>query len=318
MRKIIASATVAATAFLAGCGLGTAGGYIPTGQLDGPVEDISLEGATLSVGSKNFTEQIILGKIAAILMESAGANVKDLTNIPGSTSARQALVQGDMDMMFEYTGSAWITYLGNPDPIPGTQAQFEAVAQADKANGLTWLPPAAMNNTYALATNAQTAEETGVTSLADIKDFPIEEQTFCTDSEFLARNDGLIPMLAAYGVAEPSRERIVQMDSGAVYSAINNGDCTFGVTFATDGRIKALDLNPLSDPQGFFPKYNVAPVVRTETFDKYPQLAQLFAPVITALSDEKMQELNARVDIDGEDYAAVAHDFLEEEGLLES
>ncbi|MBC7017881.1 glycine betaine ABC transporter substrate-binding protein, partial [Salmonella enterica] len=86
-----ATLAAASTFFLAGCGLGTAGGLIPSGQLKGDLADIDLDGANISIGSKNFTEQVILGKIGAILLESAGANVKDLTNIPGSTSARQAL-----------------------------------------------------------------------------------------------------------------------------------------------------------------------------------------------------------------------------------
>ena len=140
-RTLIAAACLVPTLALGGCGLGTAGGFVPTAELDGELSDIDLSGTHVSIGSKNFTEQIILGKIGAILLQSAGADVEDLTNVPGSTSARQALVAGDMDMMFEYTGTAWITYLGKTDPIPDTQKQYEAVKEADTANGLTWLPP---------------------------------------------------------------------------------------------------------------------------------------------------------------------------------
>ncbi|MBK4138895.1 glycine betaine ABC transporter substrate-binding protein [Corynebacterium macginleyi] len=317
MKRVLATLAAASTFFLAGCGLGTAGGLIPHGELTGDLADIDLDGAHISIGSKNFTEQIILGKIGAILLESAGANVADLTNIPGSTSARQALEVGDMDSMFEYTGTAWITYLGNTDPIPGSQEQYEAVEKADKDNGLTWLPPAPMNNTYALAMNEQSYAEYGLDSLADIKDIPANEQTFCTDSEFLARNDGLLPMLDSYGVEQPPRDRVRIMDSGAVYAALNKGECTFGSVFATDGRIKSLNLTVLDDTEFFFPKYNLAPVVRTEVLEEHPEIKDLFSPIARILTDDKMQELNARVDVDGEDYTAVARDFLIEEGLLE-
>ena len=317
MKRLLATLAAASTFFLAGCGLGTAGGLIPSGQLKGDLADIDLDGANISIGSKNFTEQVILGKIGAILLESAGANVKDLTNIPGSTSARQALEVGDMDSMFEYTGTAWITYLGNTDPIPGSQEQYEAVEKADKDNGLTWLPPAPMNNTYALAMSEQSYAEYGLDSLADIKDIPANEQTFCTDSEFLARNDGLLPMLDSYGVEQPPRDRVRIMDSGAVYAALNKGECTFGSVFATDGRIKSLNLTVLDDTEFFFPKYNLAPVVRTEVLEEHPEIKDLFSPIARILTDDKMQELNARVDVDGEDYTAVARDFLIEEGLLE-
>lgn len=317
MKRLLATLAAASTFFLAGCGLGTAGGLIPSGELKGDLADIDLDGANISIGSKNFTEQVILGKIGAILLESAGANVKDLTNIPGSTSARQALEVGDMDSMFEYTGTAWITYLGNADPVPDSQEQYEAVKEADKDHGLTWLPPAPMNNTYALAISEQSHAQYGLESLADIKGIPANEQTFCTDSEFLARNDGLLTMLDSYGIEQPPRDRIRIMDSGAVYAALNKGECTLGSIFATDGRIKSLNLTVLEDPELFFPKYNLAPVVRTEVLEEYPEIKDLFAPLAKLLTDEKMQELNARVDVDGEDYTAVAQDFLIDEGLLE-
>ncbi|MDD7583156.1 glycine betaine ABC transporter substrate-binding protein [Corynebacterium sp. 32222D000AT] len=316
IRTLIAAACLVPTLALGGCGLGTAGGFVPTAELDGELSAIDLSGTHVSIGSKNFTEQIILGKIGAILLQSAGADVEDLTNVPGSTSARQALVAGDMDMMFEYTGTAWITYLGKTDPIPDTQKQYEAVKDADAANGLTWLPPAPMNNTYALAVSEDTAQEYGMESLDDITKLPVEEQTICSDAEFIARNDGLMPMLDAYGVEQPSRERLLEMDSGAVYAALDRGECRLGSVFATDGRIDALDLHVLSDPKGFFPKYNMAPVVRTEVIEENPEIAELLAPLSDILTDERMQQLNARVDVDGEDYATVAYDFLREEGLI--
>ena len=112
-RQLLPRATALLTALagllaLSGCGLGTAGGDAPTGTLAGPLADVeSLEGAEISVGSKNFTEQLLLGKIAVILLQSAGADVEDLTNIPGSASARAAQLEGQVDMEWEYTGTAW-------------------------------------------------------------------------------------------------------------------------------------------------------------------------------------------------------------------
>lgn len=317
MKKVIATLTAASTLFLASCGLGTAGGLIRTGELKGDIADINLEGAAIGVGSKNFTEQILLGKIAAILLESAGANAKDLTNVPGSTSARQAMVSGDLDVMFEYTGTAWITYMGNTDPIPDEQEQYEAVREADEENGIEWLPPYPMNNTYALAVNQDTNAEYELETLHDIEKIPPEDRTVCTDAEFRARNDGLFPMLEAYDLPAPSNSQIMEMDVGAVYAALANGDCTLGVVFATDGRIPGLNLKVLEDPEAFFPKYNAALTVRSEVIEEYPEIEELFAPLQDLLTNEKMQELNARVDIDGQDYADIAYDFLVEEGLLE-
>lgn len=302
---------------LAACGLGTGGGYSPTGTLGGPVADVDLDGLDVAVGSKNFTEQYILGKIAVILLGSAGADVTDLTGVPGSSSTRQALVNSDMDMMFEYTGTAWITYMGESDPIPDEHAQYQAVRDRDAAeNDLVWLPPAPMNNTYGLAVRAETAQQYGVQSLADIGDVPEEKQTYCIDAEFKARNDGFEPMLDAYGLPAAPDRQIAIMDSGAIYAGIADGTCTLGEVFHTDGRIPALDLQVLDDPKDFFPKYNMAPVVRGEVAADYPQLAELFRPVTEDLTDERMQQLNARVDVDGEDYTQVAWDYLEERGLV--
>src|SRR5690606_9779070 len=121
--------------------------YVPKGVLAGELQDIErLDGATLAVGSKNFSEQVLLGKIAVIMLNAAGADVADLTNIPGSQAARQAQLEDQVQVMWEYTGTGWLTYLGHDKPIPDEQRQYEAVRDEDaEKNDLVWLPPAAMN-----------------------------------------------------------------------------------------------------------------------------------------------------------------------------
>lgn len=304
-----------------GCGLGTSGGFIPSGQLAGPIEDVEpLDGAAISVGSKNFTEQLLLGKIAAILFKSAGAEVEDLTNIPGSASARQAQEVGQVDMEWEYTGTAWISYLGESDPIPDEQEQYEAVRDRDlEENGLVWLPPAPMNNTYGFAAKAEIAEELGTSKLSDLKSLDTEDLTFCIESEFASRNDGFQPMLEEYGLqygTDVPEDNVKILDTGAVYEATAQGECNFGEVFTTDGRIKALDLTVLEDDQKFFPLYNVAAVIRQETIEQNPQLEDLLGPVSEALDDETLTELNARIDVDGEDHTKVAEDWLREAGFI--
>jgi osmoprotectant transport system substrate-binding protein len=318
-RAVVGLATLGCLA-LAGCGLGTASGFSPSGTLAGSVEDVDLEGATIKVGSKNFTEQLILGKIAVILLKSAGADVTDLTNIPGSASARYAQTDGQVDLQWEYTGTAWISYLGETKPIPNPQKQYEAVRDADlEQNDLVWLPPAPMNNTYGFATPSETLEELGITKLSEIQDLPVDQRTFCVESEFKNRDDGFQPMLQAYdlgGNAVPG-SNVKTLATGAIYAATDQGECNFGEVFTTDGRIKALDLTVLEDDRDFFPVYNVSPVVREEVMDDYPQIEELFAPVAEKLDDETLIELNAQVDVDGRDPVAVAEDWLKEEGFLE-
>ncbi|MDX5312246.1 MAG: glycine betaine ABC transporter substrate-binding protein [Rhodococcus sp. (in: high G+C Gram-positive bacteria)] len=317
----LAGALLAASTLVA-CGLGTAGGFVPTGELAGPLQSVEpLDGASISVGSKNFSEGILLGKMAVILLRSAGADVTDLTNIPGSASSRQAQLEGQVDLQWEYTGTAWIAYLGHEEAIPDEREQYEAVRDEDlRENGLVWLPPAPMNNTYGFAATSAEAQRLGVASLSDIANIPVAERTFCVESEFANRNDGLQPMLDTYGIPLGSgvpRENIRTLDTGAIYEATARGDCNFGEVFTTDGRIEALDLTVLEDDRKFFPIYNVAVVVRDETLTENPQIAELFAPVSRKLTDETLIELNGRIDVDGQEPAEVAYDWLVQEGFVE-
>lgn len=319
------AAALAATALTTtGCLLGTAGGYVPTAELAGPLAEVEdLEGAELAVGSKNFSENVLLGKMALIVFKAAGADVQDLTNIPGSSSSRQAQLSGDIDAMWEYTGTGWINYLGHDKPVTGEQAQYEAVREEDLAeNDLVWLPPAPMNNTYGFAVTQDTLRQYDLETLSDIKDVPVEERTFCVEGEFRNRPDGLNGMLKAYGVplGQPRgvpQDNIQSYQTGAIYAATAGGECTFGEVFTTDGRIRALDLTVLEDDEQYFPNYNVSLVVREEVLEAHPQIADLIAPVAGALTNDVLLDLNADIDVDGREPAEVAEEWLREEGFIE-
>jgi osmoprotectant transport system substrate-binding protein len=317
LTRTITAAVVASGLLLgaAGCGLGNAGGFTPSGDLAGEVADVDLDGANISVGSKNFTEQVLLGKMAIILLQSAGASVTDLTSVPGASTSRQAQLDGEIDFQWEYTGNGWINYLGNDDPIADENQQYEAVRDGDRANGLEWLPVGPMNNTYGFAATSDRAAELGVKTLSDVAELPAEERTFCVESEFESRNDGFEPMLEAYGL-NPDEVQTSVMDTGAVYQATADGVCNFGEVFTTDGRIKSLDLQVIDDDKVFFPKYNLSGVVRQDVLEEHPEIADLFAPVVELLDDETMIDLNARIDVDGEDPADVALDWLTDQGFV--
>lgn len=310
------------TMTLAACGLGTAAGPVLSGELDGPVADVDLEGLEISVGSKNFTENIILGKMAVSLLASAGADVNDLTNIPGSAAARQAQLDGQIDAMWEYTGTGWITYLGHEDPIPDEQEQYVAVRDEDlDTNGLAWLTPAPMNNTYGFAITKETSDRLGITKLSQIKEVPVEERTFCVESEFTNRPDGLPGMLETYEIplGDPNgvpEDNLRTYQTGAIYSATDKGECTFGEVFTTDGRILALDLTVLEDDRQYFPKYNVSLVIDDTVLGDNPGIEELFAPVSEALTDEVLIELNAKVDVEGQEPVDVAFEWLKAEGFI--
>ncbi|MFH5821350.1 glycine betaine ABC transporter substrate-binding protein [Georgenia sp. AZ-5] len=318
--RLLAATAAASASLLAACGLQPATGYVPAVQPGsiGPVDGAG--DVAVTVGSKNFTEQLILGKIAVMALRAAGFQVTDSTNIPGSVAAREGQLSGDVDMAWEYTGTAWVAYMGQTG-IPDQQQQWQAVHEADLANGVTWLPPAPMNNTYGFAMGPDAAGELGITALSQIKDLPVEERTFCVESEFRSRDDGLEPMLEHYGIplddpAGVPSENLKVMDTGAIYAATAAGECNFGEIFTTDGRILALDLTVLEDDEKYFPSYNVAPVVRTEVLEEVPEIAEVFERITPLLTDELLIDLNARVDVEGEEPADVALDWMVSEGLV--
>lgn len=278
--------------------------------------DDSLKGATFTVSSKDFTESILLGKITEDVLKFHGATVNDKTNIKGSVNTREALTSGQVDMYWEYTGTAWITYLKNTKPVADPAAQFDAVKTADAKNGIAWLPMAAMNDTYAFATPADTASKLGVSKLSDLAKLQPSDLTFCIESEFSTRDDGFPGMTKAYGITVPGGG-VKMLDTGVIYqTTAKGGTCNFGEVFATDGRIAALKLKVLDDDKHFFPNYNAALTLKQTTLDKYPKIADYMAPVAAKLDNATMTSLNAKVDAEGQDPGDVATQWLKSQGLV--
>ena len=303
------------TMVAAGCGgAGGGGGGGAAGEVD-------LSGAELTVGSKEFTEQLILGQITLQTLEAAGATVNDQIGLAGTVAARKALESDEIDMYWEYTGTGWIIYLGHTKPKESSQAQFEAVAEEDlKQNGIKWLSPyAPANNTYAFAVRSEAYEDLGVKKISDfeqlINENP-EEATLCVGTEFSTRDDGLPGVEKAYGFEFPT-ENVVKMDEGQIYQATDEGErCNFGEVFATDGRIANLDLELVKDDKQFFPIYNPALNVREDVMKEYPQIAKLFAPISEKLDTKTLQELNAKVDVEGQLEDQVAEEWLSKNGFI--
>ncbi len=317
-----ATAAAAVVLLLSGCGLQPADSYVPDADpgLIQPIEGLP-ENAPLTVTGKNFTEQLILGKISVLATKAAGFDVTDLTNIPGSQPARELMTSGQADVTWEYTGTGWIAYLGQSEGIPDKEEQWQAVHDADLANGITWGEPAPLNNTYAFAIRSEAAEELGVTRISDLANLPVEERTFCLEAEFNSRPDGMNPMLEKYDLPRGSADGVPDSnigiyDTGAVYSATDAGECNFGEVFATDGRIDSLGLTVLEDDRNYFPAYNGAPVFNTKALEEYPQLPEVFALITPLLTDEELRKMNLEVDVNGQEPADVAYEWMVSKGLL--
>ncbi|MFF2813312.1 glycine betaine ABC transporter substrate-binding protein [Streptomyces sp. NPDC058000] len=314
-----AGALLLAAVLLGGCGL-VSGSPMTDDVVPGTVgRGLPLKGAQLTVTSKEFTENIILGQIMGLVFKAAGATVVDKTNIQGTIGAREAVRTGTADGMYEYTGTGWITHLGHVKPIPDPHQQWVAVRDADRRNGIVWLPQSRLNNTYALALNAANEKKYRVRTLSDVAALLKKDPravTLCVENEFATRNDGLPGMAKAYGMDIPSGN-VRRMTGGVVYTETAKGtSCAFGEVFTTDGRIKAMGLTVLADDRHFFPNYNAAPEINAAALRKYPQIAAVLAPVTAALNNEVAQKLNARVDVEGRDPHEVAKAWLLQEGFI--
>ena len=302
----------------AGCGL-TSGSPLTDDVEPGSIgRGEPLKGAHLTVTSKSFTEQLILGSIMGIAFEAAGADVIDRTGIQGSIGSREAVRKGDADAGYEYTGTAWITYLGHSKPIIDPQEQWEAVKKEDAGNGLVWLPPSKLDNTYSLEMNQENAKKYGTKTMSDVAKLAKSDPgavKLCVEVEFANRADGLPGMQKAYGMNVPARN-ITQMDTGIIYTQTAKGNCTFGEVFTTDGRIKSMNLVVMDDDKKFFPNYNAAPMINAKSLKEWPAIAEVLNPVTAKLNNSVAQTLNAKVDVDGEDPHQVALDWLVEERFV--
>lgn len=312
----------AAVLLLSGCGLQANTTDVPEIGPGSLQKVPGAEGQKVTVASKNFTEQLVLGKILVLASEAAGYEVEDLTNVPGSQPVRNLMTSGDATATMEYTGTAWLTFLGNAHGIPDQQKQWQAVHDADLKNGLTWGRPSRLNNTYALAVRKDFAQKNGISTVSDLARLPVDQRTVCVESEFNSRSDGLNPLLKTYGLPRGSAQGVPDgnvsvMDTGTVYSATAEGKpCNVGEVFTTDGRIKALDLQLLQDDRHFFPAYNGSPVVNSEFLKKNPELMDRYEQVAQKLDDETMRELNLKVDVQGQDPGQVAYDWMVEQGFI--
>jgi osmoprotectant transport system substrate-binding protein len=270
---------------------------------------------TLVVGGKNFTEQQIMAEMTTQLLTAKGFKIDKRAGL-GTAPLRQALEAGQVDLYWEYTGTSLITFNKVTEKLDAA-ATYAKVKELDGAKGLIWLNPSNANNTYALAMRKADAAAKGIKSLSDLagKVKGGQKLKFGCNAEFYARPDGLTPMQGAYGF-EFGRENVVRMDTGLVYAALKDAQVDVGLVFATDGRIPAFDFVVLADDKGFFPSYALTPVVRKETLDKNPKLAELLNGLAAKLDDATMAKLNATVDVEKKTIEDVAGTFLKSQGLI--
>lgn len=261
------------------------------------------------IGSKNFTESVILGEIVAQQLERAGVPVERKLNLGGTFVCHQALVAGQLDGYVEYTGTAYSAVLKLPtssDPAAIRRAVDSAYRAAWH---LVWLPSLGFDNTFAMLVRRADAERLHVRTLSEAVPFASQWRAGF-GYEFMERADGFPGLAARYGLS--FREAPSVMDLGLTYRALANGKVDIIAGNSTDGQIKALDLVQLADDRHYFPAYEAAPVVRADMLRRYPAARRALDALGGTISAETMRNLNYQVDVQHRDTRQVAAEFLQQ------
>lgn len=266
----------------------------------------------VAVGSKGFTEQVILGNMVSLLLESNGFKVDRKIGLGGTVICHEALVRGDISVYVEYTGTGLTTILKKA-ALKDPEEVYQVVKKdyEDKFK-LTWLKPWGFNNTYCIVMRKADAERLKVKKISDLKALA-GDLVFGGTIEFLARPDGVPGLVKHYELKFKDQKG---MDPGLVYRAIAEKQVDVISGFATDGRIPAFNLVVLEDDLKFFPPYFAAPVVRMDLLAKAPKVAEALNRLAGKISDNAMAALNYTVDGKKQEAEAVAKDFLKGQGLV--
>jgi len=265
-------------------------------------------GGGIVIGSKNFTEQVILGEILAALIETrAGIPVTRRLNLGGTFICHQALKAGEIDLYVEYTGTALTAILRHP-PVADRAEALRIVREAyEKDLNLVWTDPLGFNNSFALIVTLEAARRHGLRAISDLSRV---QETFRTGFgyEFVERADGYAGLAAAYSLRFARRPR--EMDLGLIYRALAEGEVDVVAGNSTDGVIASLGLVALEDDRRYFPPYDAVPVVRRETLERHPRIGPILAALGGAIAEESMRRMNLAVDGDLRDPREVAREFV--------
>jgi osmoprotectant transport system substrate-binding protein len=269
----------------------------------------------LTIGSKNFTEQQVLGEIYAQGLEAAGYTVQKDLNLGDQDTALAALKGGEIDAYPEYTGTALLSFFGKQaDELPkDPQAAYEEARAGFEADGLVAFEPTPFTSSNEVAVTQETAEELSLKTISDLEG-KSQDLTLFGSPECRQRLDCLLGLQEVYGL---EFKKFTPVDIAQRHEVLTSGRADVSIVFTTDPQIQRENEVLLEDDQGMFPPYNSTLVMRQEVADEAgPDLEKTITLLQEQLTDENMQELNARVDLDKKDPGAVAGEYLSETGLV--
>ncbi len=282
--------------------------------LAGMLAGCSGGGKTIVVGSKNFTENIVLGEIIAQMIEkNTDLKVERKLNMGGTFVCFEALKKGDIQVYADYTGTGLTAQL-KMEVINDADKVYDIVQEEfNKQFNLKWLRPLGFNNTYAVAINEDFAAQNNINTVSELVPFS-KDLIFGGEHEFFQRQDGYDGMVAAYGLQFKDS---VRMEPSMKYQGMGEKLMNVMDAFATDGQLITYKLKVLEDDKSFFPPYYAAPVIRMDTLEKNPQIESVLNKLEGQISDQEMQQMNYQADAEKKAIEAVAEEFLKSKGLIE-
>ena len=269
--------------------------------------------AKLVIGSKFFTEQVVLAELLAQHIEArTGIPVDRKTNLGGTLLIHKAMLAGNLDLYVEYTGTALTAVLGE-SPQGDSAATYQRVKeQYAQRFGLEVTEPLGFENTFAMVVRADDAERLHLKNMSDLA-VVAPQWHASVGYEFIERPDGFRGWSQKYGLHFAETPRV--MDLGLLYRALTQHQADIVAGNSTDGLIEALHFVPLVDDRHYFPPYDAVPVVRRSTFERFPQLRAALAQLAGKITAEDMRSMNAAVDAGQRDVRAVVREFRQAKGL---
>ncbi|MCH3963457.1 MAG: glycine/betaine ABC transporter substrate-binding protein [Clostridium sp.] len=289
------TATFLLTASLTGCGSKSG-----TTSSDKP---------TIKVGSKNFTESLVLGELYADALENAGYKVERKLNLSDSV-VHSSLVKGEIDLYPEYTGTGLQSILKEQPKFDAKQVYDEVSKKYKEKFNLIWLDPSSGNDSEGLVITKKASDKYNIHTISDLQK-NAGKLRYASQGEFDVRADGMPRLTKVYGPFNFKDKKIY--DNGIKYDVLHNDKADVAVAYTTEGQLRKDEFVVLKDDKQAWPPYNVAPVVRKDILDKNPEIKDILNKVTAKLDDKTLIELNAKVDIDKEEYATVAKDYFDKE-----
>lgn len=277
--------------------------------------NVPKNGPTIIVGSKTFTEALLLGEMTYLYLQHLGYPVQDKTGLGELDVIRPALLSGQVSCYWEYNNTVAMTVMNLPASTD-SNAVFQEVKAFDAKNGIDWLDQAPLNDTYGYMVRADIAQKYNLKTMSDLfkavgNGAPIR---FCSNQEYDNRADGFPYVMKNYGPYP--KKLIIDAATNIGYEALKNNQADAGVAFTTDARVKAYNLVILQDDKNIFPVYNPSPLFRQDIIEAYPQIPDQMKKLSSILDTATMMDLNEKVDIGKQSVAQVAADFLTSKGLI--